>query len=322
MWLLGLLFLAGVGSLVMGLRTGNPGLVKSATWLLAPVGAFLAFVVLVALFTGGRRGRRKRAGGSAWKSGPTYLAVPFAEKDAAKALGARWNPEVKSWFVPEHMSTAPFSRWLPTDVSEGAVVPPRASAVAVTSAPGRSDDHDDDDGGVLGRDSCTGKATLESPIFIAESETNCWRCRRQTPVIAVAASRVITEGMERIEELTLISNLISIPRDLANVMAGRWPNYKPAYSKTGGGRYVMNHCAHCGAKLGDHFLHDEPGGAFLPMRSEDARHIVLHSLPLRGTLDVVGAAGIVSPNLIQRHAQRRNGIVAVEGSSGRMPPGT
>ncbi len=43
------------------------------------------------------------------------LEVPFAEKDAAKSLGARWNPMEKKWYVPENLADdlAPFERWLP-----------------------------------------------------------------------------------------------------------------------------------------------------------------------------------------------------------------
>ena len=29
----------------------------------------------------------------------TYLRVPFAEKDAAKALGAKWDSRRKKWFT-------------------------------------------------------------------------------------------------------------------------------------------------------------------------------------------------------------------------------
>ena len=28
------------------------------------------------------------------------LSVPFSEKDEAKQLGARWNPERRIWYVP------------------------------------------------------------------------------------------------------------------------------------------------------------------------------------------------------------------------------
>lgn len=43
--------------------------------------------------------------------GSTLLAVPFAEKDAAKKLGARWNAERRAWYVPPGIDVALFSRW-------------------------------------------------------------------------------------------------------------------------------------------------------------------------------------------------------------------
>lgn len=41
-----------------------------------------------------------------------FLTVPYAEKDAAKALGARWNPTRKRWYVPDGVATEPFAKWL------------------------------------------------------------------------------------------------------------------------------------------------------------------------------------------------------------------
>ena len=41
----------------------------------------------------------------------TYLDVPFKEKDAAKALGARWDRQQQSWYVPPGVDAAPFARW-------------------------------------------------------------------------------------------------------------------------------------------------------------------------------------------------------------------
>lgn len=43
--------------------------------------------------------------------GSTLLAVPFAEKDEAKKLGARWNAERRSWYVPSGIDISLFSRW-------------------------------------------------------------------------------------------------------------------------------------------------------------------------------------------------------------------
>lgn len=43
------------------------------------------------------------------------LKVPYAEKDKAKALGARWNAERKAWYVPDGTDASPFERWQSPD---------------------------------------------------------------------------------------------------------------------------------------------------------------------------------------------------------------
>ena len=40
------------------------------------------------------------------------IDVPFAEKDEAKALGARWNPEIKKWIIPEGAEKEKFKKWI------------------------------------------------------------------------------------------------------------------------------------------------------------------------------------------------------------------
>lgn len=41
------------------------------------------------------------------------LKCPFAEKDIAKALGARWDVARKTWFVENPEDLTPFLRWMP-----------------------------------------------------------------------------------------------------------------------------------------------------------------------------------------------------------------
>ncbi|MBX4558842.1 DNA primase [Klebsiella pneumoniae] len=41
----------------------------------------------------------------------TYINVPYREKDEAKGLGARWDRQQQSWFVPPGVDTAPFAKW-------------------------------------------------------------------------------------------------------------------------------------------------------------------------------------------------------------------
>lgn len=41
------------------------------------------------------------------------LNVPFSAKDQAKALGARWDPQQRSWYVPFGVDIQPFQTWWP-----------------------------------------------------------------------------------------------------------------------------------------------------------------------------------------------------------------
>jgi len=44
----------------------------------------------------------------------TYLNVPFSQKDEAKALGARWDKDAKSWFALEGTNLEPFKKFIET----------------------------------------------------------------------------------------------------------------------------------------------------------------------------------------------------------------
>jgi hypothetical protein len=40
-----------------------------------------------------------------------YLNVPYAQKDAAKALGAKWDAAGKKWYVPADKDITLFAQW-------------------------------------------------------------------------------------------------------------------------------------------------------------------------------------------------------------------
>jgi hypothetical protein len=48
------------------------------------------------------------------KSRVTVLNVPYAEKDEAKKLGAKWDATRRKWYVPDGVNAEPFSRWATT----------------------------------------------------------------------------------------------------------------------------------------------------------------------------------------------------------------
>lgn len=58
----------------------------------------------------------------------TFISVGFKEKDQAKALGARWDADQRSWYVPAGVDLAPFSKWLGS-----APVPATAAPAAAPS---------------------------------------------------------------------------------------------------------------------------------------------------------------------------------------------
>ena len=62
----------------------------------------------------------------------TYLQVPFRDKDSAKALGARWDPAQRQWYVPAGRELAPFAAWLPAGLVDASLpLPPDGTAAAV-----------------------------------------------------------------------------------------------------------------------------------------------------------------------------------------------
>lgn len=60
----------------------------------------------------------------------TNLKVPFAEKDEAKKLGARWDAARKIWYVENAPDLAPFARWSPTAQLGSGETAPATKAVS------------------------------------------------------------------------------------------------------------------------------------------------------------------------------------------------
>jgi hypothetical protein len=201
--------------------------------------------------------------------GRVDLEVPFAEKDEAKSLGARWDPASKVWFVPAGLNPNAFQRWLP----------------------------DGEDGGVT---------ELLPPVYAVEPKTPCWRCDKEPRVATVAADSFITrdESEKSVEpDLYLFSGIEYLPQELLEAMRRVNPVYRRRFSKTAGASYYMNHCI-CGAQLGDFYMHSEPGGAFFPTTPQAARAIRLRRLKVQGPLAITGRPSMVHPNLVLEYGER------------------
>lgn len=77
------------------------------------------------------------------------LVTPFAEKEAVKALGARWDAAKKLWYIVDVADLTPFARWIPNmdaakDGSDnGPQANPRISLPKPTNAAAQSKSADD-----------------------------------------------------------------------------------------------------------------------------------------------------------------------------------
>ena len=63
------------------------------------------------------------------------LKVPYAEKDQAKQLGARWDAARKLWYIDGRDDLAPFARWSPSEHSASSQEAPSAASAAKAAKP-------------------------------------------------------------------------------------------------------------------------------------------------------------------------------------------
>ncbi|VWC81964.1 hypothetical protein BLA39750_01267 [Burkholderia lata] len=161
--------------------------------------------------------------------------------------------------------------------------------------------------------------TIAAPKWsVARTSTPCWKCHRDTRVYAVCVcqpagwiystpddpewsaslpeatrdGRLDSWGMwEALPCATTCAYLTRLNGSAAKQLSDLCPAYRPDTSREAGGRYWMNHCEHCEAKQGDHFVHatESRPGLFLPLSDEGAAGIQFHEVesPLiaRATLD-------------------------------------
>lgn len=177
------------------------------------------------------------------------LQVPFTEKDAARQLGARWDPRQKVWYVPDGVDPAPLRQWVPV-----------AEQPNIRSA----------------------------SYYLATTSRQCWRCRAQTGVCAImlpAGHETLYVGddpaddcWEVSDEPTLLSYLGDLTSAVSTHLRALAPHYRVDYSHTTQSFYWMNHCQHCAAKLGDFDTNNEFGVAFGPANATQAASISLREI--------------------------------------------
>lgn len=135
-----------------------------------------------------------------------YLYVPFAEKDEAKKLGARWNYKRRMWYIPKGTKISPFAKWL--ESTPAWVESMNTHSKRVIDPLEREDedddvdyDEEDDEDDVFVRTGCRKGKKKEVALV---STTGRWRRRQISPEVelggcqsVVVKNGVVIEGPDR-----------------------------------------------------------------------------------------------------------------------------
>lgn len=177
------------------------------------------------------------------------LNVPYSEKDAAKALGAKWDPTQKVWLAPgrSYEEYEKFSRWFDGDV------------------------------------------IVQHAIYLVETSRVCWKCQKVTKLVCFAMRDYVDVHSRYPDDLYLMTSMISkMPEEVLRFVQSRY-NFKEKYSKTADGSYWANCCSHCDSLQGNNYLFYEPfESPFYADTEEKARNLTLYQvrIPLDMCVDL------------------------------------
>ena len=182
-----------------------------------------------------------------------YLKVPYKEKDEAKALGARWDPERKEWYTENYKAYHLFRKWWYNQDADG---------------------------------------ILYDYIYIATTNRTCFKCNNQTQVIALASpeSTYIDEDGDIIEEtgMEFFCYINYLPENLSKTLKDKF-NFYYGYSAATKSYYYGNHCSHCDSLQGENYLHNEFDGVFNVFSmfiNQNAKNITLYKLNLPEAIQI------------------------------------
>lgn len=178
------------------------------------------------------------------------LDVPYSEKDEAKKLGARWNPELKKWYVEDKKNYAKFHRWF---LKNG-----------------------------------TYAIIMCDYFYVIEGIRTCFKCKKKTKVIGFGVENFweISSMGNEIEAdyskdyIQIIPSFEGIPSKLYAYLKSNY-NYYTSYSKTINQYYKANHCSYCKTIQGDFFLFEEVDSPFFVMSKEQAKELTLYKVNLK-----------------------------------------
>ncbi|MGJ0847753.1 DUF5710 domain-containing protein [Tissierella praeacuta] len=205
------------------------------------------------------------------KNSKLYLKVPYAEKDEAKALGARWDPQRKEWYVNDSSIYYLFAKWYYNREAD---------------------------------------RILHDYLYIATTNRTCFKCNKQTQVIALVSPYSIYMDkdddhvyfydddcpLDYYDEeenwyylysdedyyeynLKFFCYIDYLPENFSIFLKDKY-NFYYGYSKFTRSYYYGNHCTHCGVLQGDNYLFEEVDSVFNINSIQKAKNITLFKLDL------------------------------------------
>lgn len=205
------------------------------------------------------------------------IDVPYAEKDEAKSLGAKWNPKLKKWYVEERKNYYKFEKW------------------------------------ILGNKENV--YILCDYFYIVEGTHICFKCNKPTKVIGFGVKNFfeIYDSNEYDNEdnfcyyeddIHIASHIEPLSQDLLDKLKEKH-NYYKSYSKTVNDSYLANHCLNCKIIQGEFFLFGEIDTPFFIDSIEKAKQLKLYKVHLENDLIVNLDIGFGSEDyLIEKYAQK------------------
>ncbi|WP_446924687.1 DUF5710 domain-containing protein [Klebsiella pneumoniae] len=186
----------------------------------------------------------------------TDLNVPFDEKEDVKRLGGRWDPEKKTWFIPEGIASDPFKKWIPFRNV-------RASYWFIAQTIGTCWKCKED--------------TLFTAILLPEVHETLEAVEDESDEDKPNSDALQTYWLVQ-KKPAFIFYIDDITREVLSQLGLVRHYLSRDYSKTTDSRYWMNHCQHCHAKQGDFSLHCEVDSYFAPREIRHGLNIELYTV--------------------------------------------
>ena len=138
---------------------------------------------------------------------------------------------------------------------------------------------------------CLADANVRSSgYFVLRADASCRHCGRSTALLALGVPRD-HETLELPEDAedagtwqpvggnALLFFVQELPDSVRRRLSELSQSFRPARRAAMLNSYWANHCEHCGAPFGDHELHCEPEGAFMPASEQAAAAVRLVPIP-------------------------------------------